>query len=92
MSPRHLWGATAPLLHAAIVGLIIVLVVPVLWAAGAVLWIGMACKFVIELPRLFWLGWEDWRFCKKATPLVRSSLPAAVWIQVRIWAKEAGLR
>lgn len=92
MRGRRRMTVLAGLCHATAVALVLAIVVPLLWLAGGLVWLWLAVRLVCAMPGLLAMAWSDWRFARRNVPLQVYPLRRAVWIQVRMWLTDAGVR
>jgi hypothetical protein len=92
MRGRRRLTLLAGLCHATAVALVLAIFVPLLWLAGGLMWLWLAVRLVCALPVLLAMAWSDWRFARRNAPFHPYPLRRAVWIQVRMWLTEAGMR
>lgn len=70
----------------------LLVLVPLIWAACAALWAWVGLRFVLALPGLLVMAWDDWRFHRRRSPGCPYTLWGAIRLQAMVWAKDYGIR
>lgn len=55
-------------------------------------WLVIGASFLVQLPRLAWYAWDDWRYHHRRYPSCTYTLRQALCLQLSIWADREGLR